>query len=512
MKKIKNIIIFLFSNGMKKAAENLLKTLFWGFLIFILIFIGSRLFSHWTDYEGNFITYIIESFNPNRKQLQTYGFAPGDSLNGSPDTTGTKNLGVNQSSNKVPQDTTGAKYLGATQSFNNQSQNSFDSLINKILNHSSNILGKTSLIVTYIILFLTIITLLGGFAIYKIIREYNKLQSKVELVDENLFKSASLATSTLPELSYSFLTPEKFIIMFKSVSDIIEDLIKNEGESDKEIYKKILKFKGGARLLAAKADENFISGKNKKAIDIWETINDYRDCPKDIENISYLKLALCYKLESDTYHRKKKREEYFSKATDKLDKVKEKSRIYNFSLFLKYFWGKDINNGYINRYTDKIHKTKVIYFPEQIPLVFVRIMQLKKDENNNQNLEIIRNLTLILMKNMYEYIKNELKNANYNLVISWLATMLGLIVYVRDVFNKNNKSEETEYYTKLINFVDNNIEDLFNKLHKEVEIFWLPFSIENATIKKTGCFVNKEKIKTFITECTEKLTNGNTDK
>lgn len=94
-------------------------------------------------------------------------------------------------------------------------------IIDKILDHSSNILGKTSIIINFLILLLTIILVVGGFAIYKYIKEFIILRDGVEAARNSVLDSALTTISAVPLIEATQITSESYYWAIETIKDAV---------------------------------------------------------------------------------------------------------------------------------------------------------------------------------------------------------------------------------------------------------------------------------------------------
>ena len=388
-----------------------------------------------------------------------------------------------------PQGSTIVKYTNQKSAANSQElqpieKSPINDQINRILSH-------VSLIVTYLMLFFTFIILVSGLAVYKYLKEYKDLKEKVESVDENLVTASTIALSTLPQLNYTFLFPERFIPLYQQLRDPIDKLIMG-GED------KLLKYKNGARILLARGDLYFTSHCVDRAIDLWKKIYDHYNSPDDVLRLAAFRLAL-------GYNQKDKSE----KANRFLDTANAENKLKASILFLKYIWTEEINNEEKIRNITK-RKASNIYFPEDIPLWFVSTIYWARNSSFDNALKTLGFFT----RAVYDYIQGELKNNNFNLVISWLASLVGLALFFIQCnprskklflnhevdFNKNNRSLKV-VICRLIKMS----EVLFEKTDINVKLYWLPFIIEENNIKLKGKFLNGDDAKRILKELIKRL-------
>ena len=418
-----------------------------------------------------------------------------------------------------PQGSTIVKYTNQKSAANSQElqpieKSPINDQINRILSH-------VSLIVTYLMLFFTFIILVSGLAVYKYAKEYQNLKVKVESVDENLIAASSIALSTLPQLNYTFLIPERFISLYRGLSETVDNLIV-KGED------KLLKYKNGAKILLIQGDLYFISDFVERAKDKWEKIYNHYDTPDDILRLAAFRLALGYNQLWEEKESPKIKFLNIASSEEKLDP---------FIMFLKYIWTtnveidlnvkekKEENNPNeeenkkeidpnIKAKIDSIKEKKAanIYSPEDIPIWFMATIYFIKDNDSSNAIKTLGFFT----NAVYDYIQSELKNNNFNLVISWLASLVGLALF----FIQSSQNDKNLFFKHKVDFNENKIsltkvicrlielnldEGLFKKSNKDVKLYWLPFIIEENKIKLKGEFFKRNEAKKILKRLIDNL-------
>ena len=343
--------------------------------------------------------------------------------------------------------------------------------------------------------FLTFVILIIGVATYKYLKKYKEIEDKVQSIDENLITASTIALSTLPQLNYTFLIPERFIPLYQQLSETVDKLIM--GGDDK-----LLKYKNGAKILLARGDLYFTSDCVDRAIDLWKKIYDHYNSPDDILRLAAFRLALGYNQLDKS-----------EKARRFLNTANAEDRLKASILFLKYIWNKKIESvqkKYLNiEQRVKIRNAANHYFADDIPMWFVGTMYLVKENNYNLAIKSLSHFT----RAIYDYLNGEMKNANYNLVVSWVASLLGLTIWYKQKCGINKLKEKDEYNFKnnesllsviksLGNITNKKRSDIFSKGNKDLKLFWLSLQFDDSseTIEELGKFVTISEIEDFCTK------------
>ena len=324
---------------------------------------------------------------------------------------------------------------------NSYKKKSEENHTSKILNHSSNILGKTSVIINYLILILAIIGILGGYGIYKYVTEFKKLKDGVEAADRNVLDSALVTLSAVPFIEATQITSSEYYRAIDNITKTVKekmDIIKEEPNY--------------APLLVVEALDNWKEGDYKKTIEVLEEAYKlaYKGREEKTKQEIAFHLARAYKQRGYKNYKNNYIEDANNDFKDCIEKCPSKISLYPYDkvfelsiALIKNTGIKDklINcfKGYknINQIIDD-YATSKLFLSDLAKMTAMTTILVRKDfwENQKENLKKCA-------KNILKLLENEIQNwKGLNIKASWYHTMYRIA-------EKSELKDEKEKYKAL---------------------------------------------------------------